>query len=332
MKSSMHILFIILLAFSMPYIYGGCVVAYSSGNVDPNKERVDGETTEGFVGVTSQAAITQMNAEALSLGAFAGGLTSVEPDMTKLNQRSNAGKIDVIRPLKFPIVLEESLRKIKVDPASLALNQTDIITESDILEGTCGGDFSYTLDLNRISNQFSGSLLFKDYCDHGIMVSGETDVAGSFESRTGNFDTATFSFIDLSGDAKTIDGEISIDFSDTPIFSTFTAYSKDEPTGQIYWMKDYSINQSQFFGHVEIEIFGTFYHPDEGFVTITTTEPFVVFDEDDWPASGQLEIQGNRNTKSQLIAINQMYYRIEADTEGDGVFDKNSRTLNWTDR
>ena len=135
-----HILLVILLAFSMPYTYGGCVFIYSSGDVDPHKENVDGETTEGFVGVASQAAITQMNAEALSLGAFAGGLTSVEPEKTKLNRRSNAARIDVIRPLKLPLVLEESLRKIKIDPALLVFNQTDIITESDNLEGTCGGD------------------------------------------------------------------------------------------------------------------------------------------------------------------------------------------------
>ena len=97
-------------------------------------------------------------------------------------------------------------------------------------------------------------------------------------------------------------------------------------------MKDYSINLSQFVGHLEIEIFGTFYHPDEGFVTITTTEPFVVFDEDDWPESGQLEIQGDRNTKALLSAINHMHYRIEADTDGDGVFDMDSGILDWTER
>jgi hypothetical protein len=122
-----------------------------------------------------------------------------------------------------------------------------------------------------------------------------------------------------------------MDFSAMPILATLTAYSENERTGKIYWIKDYSINLSEFTGHIEIEIFGTFYHPDNGFVRLTTSEPFVVFDEDDWPAWGQLIIQGDNDTQTQLSAIDQLRYRIEADTDGDGIFDWNPGILKWPD-
>ena len=45
MKRCIRILLIILLAFSMPYTYGGCVVVYSSGGIDRDKEKTVDETT-----------------------------------------------------------------------------------------------------------------------------------------------------------------------------------------------------------------------------------------------------------------------------------------------
>ncbi len=331
MKNFKFIILIILLTFTLPCIYGGCVVVYSSGDLNNDKVQTDDETTIDFTGTTLQAAITPLNAESLATGAFAGGQASVAPKSLKLSQSSNAAQIDLFRPLRFPLVLGDSLRRIELGTALSIPSHSNVITESDNLEGSCGGEVSYTLTLNKISGEFSGNLLFTDYCDDGIIVTGEADVDGTFEVSSGVFDTATFSFTDLSDESHILDGEISLDFTATPIVATFTAYSKDKQSGQVYWLKDYSINLYELPDRVEIESFGTFYNPDNGFVTLTTTEPFVVFAEDDWPASGQLVIQGDSATKARLTAIDQVHYRIEADTEGDGIFDLNSGILNWTE-
>ena len=331
MKNFKFIILTILLAFALPYIYGGCVVIYSSGDVNNDKEQTDDQTTIGFTGSTLQAEITPLNAESLAAGAFAGGQSTVTPKSLKLSQHSNAARIDIFRPLRVPLMLADSLRRIELGAALSIPSHSNLITESDNLDGSCGGELSYTLTLNEISGEFSGTFLFTDYCEDGIIISGETDVDGTFEVSSGVFDTATFSFNDLSDDSHTLDGEISLDFTETPIVATFTAYSKDKQSGQVYWLKDYSINLYELSDRVEIEIFGTFYNPDSGFVTLTTSEPFVVFDEGDWPASGQLVIQGAIATKAQLTAMDQLHYRIEADTEGDGIFDLNSGILNWTE-
>ena len=331
MKNCKFIILFMLWAFALPYMYGGCVVIYSSGDINNDKEQTDDQTTIGYTGSTLQAKITPLNAESLAAGAFAGGQSSGGPKSLKLSRSSNATRIELFRPLRVPLLLADSLRRIELGAALSIPSHTNLITESDNLDGRCGGELSYTLTLNEISGEFTGNFLFTDYCEDGIIISGETDVDGTFEVSSGVFDTATFSFNDLSDESHTLDGEISLDFTETPIVATFTVYSKDKKSGQVYWLKDYSINLYELPGRVEIEIFGTFYNPDSGFVTLTTTEPFVVFDEDDWPASGQLVIQGDSASHAQLIAMDQLHYRIEADTQGDGIFDLNSGILNWTD-
>jgi hypothetical protein len=331
MKNDKFIILIILFAFLLPCTYGGCVVVFSSGDLDQDKENIDDDSSGRFKGITSQAEITPMNAEALAAGAFAGGLTSVVSRNLELNQSSKSIQIDTFRPLRFPLLLGDSLRRIDLVKAPMIFSRTDVITESDNFEGRCGGDFSYTLNINRVSKRFSGNISFRDYCDDGIILSGKANVDGTFKVNSGDFVTATFLFDDLSDGSHSLNGEISMDFSDTPILATLTAYSQDEHTGQVYWIKDYSINLYELVDRIEIEIFGTFYHPDNGFVTLTTSSPFVVLDEDDWPVSGRLIIQGDNDTKARLIALDQLRYRIETDTQGNGIFDCNSGIMNWTD-
>jgi hypothetical protein len=331
MRNRKFIISFILLIITMPCTYGGCVVIFSNGDDDSNKKIADNDSSGGFIGITSQAAITPMNAEALAVGAFTGGQTSVASQSSELNQRPNLTPINAFRPLRFPLALADSLRRIELDPARIIFSRTTVINESGKFEGSCGGDFSYTLNFNRVTEKFSGNLSFRDYCDDGIIISGETDVDGSFEVSSGGFDTATFLFGSLSDGSQTLDGEISLDFSDTPIMASFTAYSTDEHTGRVYWIKDYSINLSELVGRMEIEVFGTFYHPDYGFVTLSTLDPFIVHDEDDRPASGRLVVQGDHNTRAQLIAIDQLHFGIEADPEASGIFDWDSGILNWND-
>jgi len=331
MKNFKFIIFTVLLAFALPYTYGGCVVIYSSGGFDNNQDQPNDQTQIEFIGASSQAAITAVNAESLAAGALAGGLAIAENKSLKMSQSANAAQIDLFRPLRFPLVLRDSIGRIELDTELNISDRSKVITESNNLIGRCGGELSYTLTFDKISGEFSGSLIFTDYCDDGIIVSGETDVDGTFEVSSGVFDTATISFDNLSDDSHTLDGEISLDFTDTPVVATFTAYSEDKQSGQVYWLKNYSINLFELSDRLEIEIFGTFYHPDNGFVTLTTAETFVVFDEDNWPAAGHLIIQGKSDTKAQLIAIDQLHYRIEVDENGDGIFDWDSGILHWTD-
>jgi hypothetical protein len=131
----------------------------------------------------------------------------------------------------------------------------------------------------------------------------------------------------------TVDGEIeiSIDYSDSPILCTIEGLLEDKTTQKVYWAKNYSLNIYEYAGYIEVEIFGTFYHPDYGYVTVSTEESFVIYDGDEWPSSGILLMVGANNTKAKLTAIDETKCRIVADTDGDGVYDYDSGNLYWTD-
>jgi hypothetical protein len=331
MNRSKFIIFFIILAVSLPYTYGGCVLVFTTGDIEREKVPDGSDTSTDFAGRTSQAVIDSTNAKDLSGGAFAGGITRFEAASAGFYHNSMVTQIGAFRPLRLPLVLQDSLQKVETASTVIAFFKPAVETKSGTLQGSCGGRLSYLIDFIVESGIFSGSFSFENYCDQGITISGETDIDGNYRVDTGDYTTAHFSFANLADGTITLDGEISIDFLHPPITATFTAHSKDIESGQVYWIKDYSMNITEFAGYIEIEIFGAFYHPDYGFVNLTTTEPFIVHHEDDWPTSGILEIKGEKNTQAELSALDQLTCSIAADTDGDGVFDWDSGTLNWKD-
>lgn len=331
MNHSKFIIFFIILLLSLPYTYGGCVLVFKSGDTDKEKNPDGRDTSPDFDGRTTQAVIDSTNATDLSGGAFAGGIKGIEAASAGFTQDSIATQIGAFRPLKLPLILQDSLQKVGTGPKVVAFFKPAVETKSGTLRGGCGGRLSYLLDFIDESGSFNGSFSFENYCDQGITISGETDIDGTYGIDSRDFTTAHFSFADLTDGQITLDGEISIDFLHPPITATLSAHSKDIESGQVYRIKDYSMNITEFAGHVEIEIFGTFYHPDYGFVNLTTTDPFLVHHEDDWPTSGLFVIQGGQNTRAELSALDQLTCSVVADTDGDGVFDWDSGILNWTE-
>ena len=331
MSRNKLIIFFIILAMSLPFIYGGCVLVFTSGDIDREKDPDEINTENVFAGRTTQAVIDSANAKNLSGGAFAAGITRFEAARAGFNQDSMATRIGAFRPLRLPLVLQDSLQQVETASKVVSLFKPAVETRSGTLQGDCGGQLSYSIDFIAEFGSFDGSFAFENYCDHGITFSGETDIDGTYEVGTGDILTAHFSFATLTDGAITLDGEISIDLLHQPITATFTAHSKDSESGRVYWIKDYSMNITEYAGYIEIEIFGRFYHPDHGFVNLTTTEPFIVHDEDDWPTSGLFVIQGDKNTKAELSARDQLTCSVAIDTDGDGVFDWDSGILNWTD-
>jgi hypothetical protein len=325
------ILFIILM-LSLPYTYGGCVLVFSSGDIDKENDPKDDESPTVFAGSTSPAVIDSTNAKNLSGGAFAGGMTRFEAVSAGFDEDLRVTQIGAFWPFRLPMVLKNSLQKAEITGPAVAFFKPAVETRSGTIPASGGGNLSYSIDIIDESNSFNGSFTFENYCDHGITISGETDFDGTYGIDSGDIRTTHFSFADLADGEITLDGDMSLDFLHLPTTVTLSAYSKDIESGQVFWIKDYGMNITEFAGYIEIEIFGAFYHPDHGYVNLTTTEPFIVHHEDDWPTSGLLGIEGQKNTQAELTALNQLTYSVAADTDGNGVFDWDSRILNWTDR
>ena len=331
MNRRIHTILFIILMLSLPYTYGGCVLVFSSGDVKSENDPEDDESPTVFTGSIWPAVIDSTNAEDLSAGAFAGGMTHLEAESAGFNKGLRVRQIGTFWPLRLPMVLKDSLQKAEISGPAVAFYKPAVETRSGRVPGGCEGSMSYSIDIINESRLFNGSFTFENYCDHGITISGETDFDGTYGIDSGDIRTAHFSFTDLADGDITLEGDMSLDFLQPPTTVTFSAYSKEIESGQVYWIKDYAMNIAEFPGYIEIEIFGTFYHPDHGYVNLITTEPFIVHHEDDWPTSGLLGIEGQKNTQAELTALNHLTYSVAADTDGNGVFDWESRILNWTE-
>ena len=332
MNRRKYTILLIILMLSMPYTYGGCVFVFSTGDNDKKEDPKDDDSSIVFVGSTSQAVIDSTNAKDLSAGGFAGSLSPFEASRTGNNQDLRPDPLGAFWPLRLPMTLKEALQKDETTPPAVAFFRSAVETRSGTLLGDCGGSLSYSIDFIYESSFYDGSFSFGNYCDNGITISGETDFDGTYANASGEISTAYFSFTNLTDGEITWDGEISMDFLHQPTKAAFSAYSKDSGSGQVYWIKDYAMNITEFAGYIELEISGTFYHPDHGYVHLTTSEPFIVHHEDDWPTSGLLGIEGQKRTQAELTAQNQLTYSVAADTDGDGVLDWDSGRLSWMDR
>jgi hypothetical protein len=86
--------------------------------------------------------------------------------------------------------------------------------------------------------------------------------------------------------------------------------------------------------YVDFQVSGKYYHPDYGYVNISTPTAFRIYSGSVWPSQGVLMLDGKTgiaggSTRARLTVISSNAYEVEADTDGDGTYDWNSGSLNW---
>ena len=99
---------------------------------------------------------------------------------------------------------------------------------------------------------------------------------------------------------------------------------------EVCWANNYSMTVTDGLGYEEISFTGRFYHPDYGYVSVTTPTPFRINDGAIWPYQGVLLVTGAGGAQARLTAGAALDYRVEADTDGNGDFsDYDSGWLSW---
>ena len=293
-----------------------------------------------YTGITTQADITDTNAQTLSAGALTGGQAgSAFGGIGTVETGPDENPVS-FRTLKVTQALEDAL--LQVDLSSVTGGASIGATQSDngSVSGTCGGSASYTMQYNDQTGVFSGNFSFSSYCSGGVTLSGGASFSGLVDISDPNnptFESFTFTFTHLSDGSSTLDGTIDIDLSSSPAIVTFGALLKDNASGKVYWVKDYdmSITEGTDGGgsYVELDILsGSYYDPDYGYITVETTTPVKTYDTDEWPSDGVIIVTGNSNHKVRLSALDETQCRIDADLDGDGNYDEwGPVDKNWTD-
>lgn len=165
-------------------------------------------------------------------------------------------------------------------------------------------------------------------------INGSVDFSGTVDGD-GNILTFSFSFnklsSDIGGDSVTMGGEMSFDVTSSPYVLTMTLLIRNNHTNQVHWVRNYRITITEDIDCADIEMSGTFYHPDYGYVTLSTSEPLRLCGSDDYPSSGILLVTGKNGTKARLTCHSSTTYQVETDTNGDGSYDFDTGVSNWAD-
>lgn len=290
-----------------------------------------------YTGLETKATISDSNAEDLLTGAYEGGSIGTEFDINAI-QSGESVHIGRPRVLKVSRVLESSLRKVDFASRSGSsfIGAIKTLTGGDI--GNCGGNFSYEISVDETTRAFNGSFTFNDYCEDGDTINGSVSFYGEVDTTTDELLKFTFSFNSLNftsgSDSFTLNGDIAWDVTGSPATITITMLLRDNSTNKVYWVQNYTIEVTEGMNYVEIEVLGTFYHPDYGYITISTPTPLRIYDADEYPSQGVIVVEGKDGvalgpTRARLTVIDNTAYQVDADTNGDGTYDWGPVVFNW---
>lgn len=286
-----------------------------------------GSSSMVYSGVETQAVVTTSNAEDIVNGAYFGvgfgsGYFAVEKRVGRL------------RYLQIIKVLEKSTEDMGLDSIEEeAVSGAVQKTASGTIYGSCGGSATTTITYDDVTGEFSGSMNFNHYCSETLTMSGGANLSGQIDLDTKAFIMAAYALNDVSvtydGGSLTMRGTIVFHCQPSPDVE-MTLLLRDNSDNKVYRMTDYIIHMSAESDYIEIGVTGKFYHPDYGFVDVSTTSPFRIYSGDGYdPSEGVLVLEGSTglaggSTLARLTALSASTYEIAADTDGDGSYDWSS--------
>ncbi|MBI5057329.1 MAG: hypothetical protein HZB61_12015 [Nitrospirae bacterium] len=335
---TVHVLMLILCAlFSGVFIACGGGGGGGSSNEGDNSKHINIVTYSGSV---TQAAITANNAEEVSMMAFEGGDIAFG-DMN-IAQKSAAGSqtetrktIEPARPrlLILSKTLERSFQNANIVSKSNATVSGAMESESETIEGNCGGSLDRILNYDPQTGETNGSIKYNSYCSDGVTVSGNTDMTGKYDIYTGKYLLMTINFNDLNvsyeGDTSVSRGSITYDYTAYPYAITMNMMISCSCSAKVYKYEDFRMTFSDTWDTsgscTEFTMSGRYYDPAYGYVDVSTVRPFRIYAGANWPFTGLLVVSGSGNSRAKLEMVSGAAYRVYADEDGDGSFELDSR-------
>jgi len=294
------------------------------------------ETGISYSGITTQAVITENNAEDISMMAFEGGAMAFG-DMS-ISQKSLSGSQSKttknIKPARpRTLILSQTLEKSHRDTVIIS-KYNGAATKamehnSEIVNGSCGGSMERTMNYDPNTGDISGTINYRSYCSDGVSLSGNTDFSGKYNTSTGEYLLLTINFNNLiaayEGETSIGRGSISYDYTTSPYAVTINVLISCSCSGKVYNYENFRMTFSEAWDssgiYVEFTMAGRYYDPDYGYVDVSTERAFRIYDYAEWPFTGLLIVSGSGNSKAKLEVISGAAYRVYADEDGDGVFE-----------
>lgn len=282
-----------------------------------------------YTGSTAQAAIDETNAAALAGGAFVTGDAGASANVVGV---AASGSAVQQRSVKVANALRDAVRRIDfLDSSSTAVSALQ--QESNTVTGPCGGSFSYSISVDDQTGSFSGMLDFSSFCQEpGDSISGQVSFSGQIDLNTLQFVSLQFTATALgladNGKDFAINGTITFAFAGASATITENFDIRDG-SGKVYRVQNLVVALTTGTSETQEMLSGRFYHPDYGYVDVTTTAVFHIPTGSDFPVSGSLTVTGTGG-KAMLTALSGSQYQLDIDADGDDTFEK-TVIGNWAD-
>jgi len=258
----------------------------------------------GFSGVQTLAIIDDSNAQQLAMDAYNGGAMT---DSLVMPLAVGEGHNQPLAPLGK--LLFNSLPQLEFIPTV-----TTLATQSNTIPGTCGGSATMTVTDNNTSA--NGSIVYDNYCDGGVTLSGSMSFSATLNTQT-NVVSMTMSFNALTTGEGSLAGTISMSMNINDPSAPMTMGMNivlTDPLGQTYWVDHYTITITPGTTTDTAVVSGTYHDFNAGHVVITTTDTLQVDQVTGVPESGTLHFAGADGTYADLTATGGGSYSLTVST------------------
>lgn len=288
-----------------------------------------------YSGISSEALITENNGSRIVEGAYFGtnepmesipSLHAVTDDPASIRPEKGIARV-------LPNSIMDALRKSGAFPHSLSPFPRASATDQWNETGPCGGTASYIVTGDDVTGDFHGTVTFATFSDCDYVMSGSTDISGRYQVSTGGILRLGLEIgvitISSGDESISISGSMDLDWQVYPSTTTLNLRTRDDGTGEVFWFENYVMSGRMSDPSAEMTISGRYYDPAYGYVTLTTDAVFRNFALMVYPMEGTLRAAGAKGTSSRLVAVDEVLYRVEIDTDGDGNVDTISPAKHW---
>lgn len=252
-----------------------------------------------YSGLTTKAKITTANAVAFTSDAFAAASAGSSAEILgKMVPRDSSGN-NVTLP-EIATLVQGTVQKTTAKRA--ASQAVAGASTSNAINGAAGGSAAMTIDVDDATGNFTGKATFSSFKETatGPTLSGTVTLSGYYNKATGHYDRMSVIFAPLS--AVTAKGTFDL-------YGNFVFSSKENTelltmsctlhisTGNTYWIKDWTYTLTD--GNTLV-ITGRYYHPQFGFVEISTPWRMLATSFSAPPTSGIFQAAGTSCTKARL--------------------------------
>ena len=215
-----------------------------------------------------------------------------------------------------------------------------VASEKVSIDGECGGKLTGEFFTDDTTGEYWGDISFQGYCVGGVTINGDITFSGSMNIDSGEIVSMFYhiDYLSCSDDygAFNMAGTLSMSSRTSSASIRMDMYIQNGYSGDVFWLRDYQITVTEDALEVSMNISGRFYHPDYGYVTLSTEQAIIAEASDMFPVSGVLIVVGETGleggpTKAKLTFSGSDSFSVEADTNGNGVFDWDSGELFWNE-